>query len=101
METAMGYLTEDEGRAWFSSDEKKWKNRIMKLAEEYPEQVKITVYPEDNDGCINAWIPAKWIRVKPPIKRNLTEEQRMAMAERMRKQKDAVDETDEDMEDEE
>ena len=46
METAMGYLTEDEGRAWFSSDEKKWKNRITKLAEEYPEQVKITVYPE-------------------------------------------------------
>ena len=95
METAMGYLTEDEGRAWFSSDEKKWKNRIMKLAEEYPEQVKITVYPEDNDGCINAWIPAKWIRVKPPIKRNLTEEQRMAMSERLKKAREAGNEDEE------
>lgn len=95
METAMGYLTEDEGRAWFSSDEKKWKNRIMKLAEEYPEQVKITVYPEDNDGCINAWIPAKWIRVKPPIKRNLTDEQRMAMSERLKKAREAGNEDDE------
>lgn len=95
METAMGYLTEDEGRAWFSSDEKKWKNRIMKLAEEYPEQVKITVYPEDNDGCINAWIPAKWIRVKPPVKRNLTEEQRMAMSERLKKAREAGNEDEE------
>ena len=91
----MGYLTEDEGRAWFSSDEKKWKNRIMKLAEEYPEQVKITVYPEDNDGCINAWIPAKWIRVKPPVKRNLTEEQRMAMSERLKKAREAGNEDEE------
>jgi hypothetical protein len=95
METAMGYLTEDEGRAWFSSDEKKWKNRIMKLAEEYPEQVKITVYPEDNDGCINAWIPAKWIRVKPPVKRNLTDEQRMAMSERLKKAREAGNEDEE------
>lgn len=95
METAMGYLTEDEGRAWFSSDEKKWKKRIMKLAEEYPEQVKITVYPEDNDGCINAWIPAKWIRVKPPVKRNLTEEQRMAMSERLKKAREAGNEDEE------
>ncbi len=95
METAMGYLTEDEGRAWFSSDERKWKKRIMKLAEEYPEQVKITVYPEDNDGCINAWIPAKWIRVKPPIKRNLTDEQRMAMSERLKKAREAGNEDEE------
>lgn len=95
METEMGYLTEDEGRAWFSSDERKWKKRIMKLAEEYPEQVKITVYPEDNDGCINAWIPAKWIRVKPPVKRNLTEEQRMAMSERLKKAREAGNEDEE------
>lgn len=95
METAMGCLTEDEGRAWFSSDEKKWKKRIMKLAEEYPEQVKITVYPEDNDGCINAWIPAKWIRVKPPVKRNLTDEQRMAMSERLKKAREAGNEDEE------
>ena len=95
METAMGYLTEDEGRAWFSSDEKKWKKRIMKLEEEYPEQVKITVYPEDNDGCINAWIPAKWIRVKPPVKRNLTDEQRMAMSERLKKAREAGNEDEE------
>lgn len=95
METAMGYLTEDEGRAWFSSDEKKWKKRIMKLAEEYPEQVKITVYPEDNDGCINAWIPAKWIRVKPPVKRNLTDEQRMAMSERLKNAREAGNEDEE------
>lgn len=88
METACGYLTEDNGRAWFSSDEMKWRNRITSLAKEYPDQVKITVWPENNDGCINATFPAKWLKIKPPVKRNFTDEQREALAERMRKAKE-------------
>lgn len=91
METACGYLTDDKGRAWFSSDEFKWKNRMAKLAEQYPDQVQITVKPEDNDGCLNAYFPAKWLKITPPIKRNMTEEQRMAAAERMRNMRKQLD----------
>lgn len=96
METAMGYLTEDKGVAWFSSDEQKWRTRIEKLAKEYPDEVKIIVYPEDNDGCVNATIPAKWIRVRPPRKLNLTEEQKAKRAEQMRGMRKGTDEDNED-----
>ena len=103
METACGYLTEDKGSAWFSSDEFKWKSRMTKLAEQYPDQVLITVKPEDNDGCMNAYVPAKWLKIVPPRKLNLTEEQRkerIAHMMKLNKQPDDLpfDENNEDYE---
>ena len=86
METGCGYLSEDR-ILWFSSDEPKWKNRIEALAKEYPDECVITVRPEKNGGCINAKLPASWLKIKPPKKVNLTMEQRMAAAERLRKGK--------------
>lgn len=99
METAIEYL--DDKVAWFTTDEVKWKRRLDEWALQYPDEVKIRTRPENNDGCMVANIPASWLRVRPPIKRNLTEEQRMAMSERLKKAREAVDETDEDMEEEE
>ena len=99
METAIGYL--EDRIAWFTTDELKWKRRIEKWAQEYPEEVEIRTRPEENDGCMVAKIPASWLRVRPPIKRNLSEEQRMAMSERMSermrniRKADAEDEEDE------
>ena len=84
METCCNYLSEDR-ILWFSSDEPKWKNRIEALAKEYPNECVITVRPEKNDGCINAKLPAAWLKIKPPRKVNMTEEQRMAAAARLRK----------------
>ena len=83
METNAGYL--DDRVMHVSTDEMKWKNRIEQWAKEYPEECKITVRPENNDGCMCAKMPASWFRMRPPIKRNLTDEQREAMADRMRK----------------
>ena len=89
-ETACDYLSCDK-YATFCSSETKWINKILKLAEEYPDQVEIQVLPEDNQGMILAHVPKNWFKLNPTRKRNMTEEQRQAIAERLaagRKQKD-------------
>lgn len=82
METSVSYT---DGRAWFSSDERKWCTRMKKLAEQYPEDVIIKRQPEDNDGCIYVVLPSSWLKIQPKIKRNLSDEQRLEMRERMMK----------------
>ena len=69
---------------YVSTDEQKWKNRFIQWAKEYPDQVEIKRKAEDNDGCLYLTCPASWLRIRPPIKRNMTEEQKAASAERMR-----------------
>ncbi len=93
METACEYMDDRVMRV--STDEKKWKTRFLKWAEEYPEEVEIIAKPEENDGCLYLKCPASWLRMRPPIKRNLTEEQRQAISERMRKTKSEEEERDE------
>ncbi len=82
METQTGYLTEDQV-LWFSSDEQKWKTRIMKLAAEHPEEVTIKKCPEENGGCFYATMPASWLKIGPPRKRELTDEQRAEIGTRL------------------
>lgn len=65
-----------------SSDERKWINNIRKLAEANPEQVVILKQPEENGGAIYAKFPQKWIKVRPPRKVDLTDEQRAIIAAR-------------------
>ena len=86
METAASYIDKE---MFVSTDEMKWKNRIEQWAKEYPDECKITVRPENNDGCMCAKMPASWFRMRPPIKRNLTDEQREAMGERLRKARES------------
>lgn len=83
-ETAVGYLDVDD-HAIFSSSERKWINKILKLRESYPDDVKIEYLPEDNHGMLLAHIPKSWLKINPPHKRNMTDEQRAAAAERMSK----------------
>lgn len=54
-------------------------NRIKKLASERPDDCQIVV---DRGNYVVAHFPAKWIKISPP--REVSEEQRMAMAERAR-----------------
>jgi hypothetical protein len=82
-ETACDYYSCDK-HATFCSSETKWINKIRKLKEQYPDDVEITVQPEDNQGMILAHIPKSWFKISPPRKVNYTEEQRAAMAERMK-----------------
>lgn len=72
------------------------KRRIRKLAESNPEEVKIT---NEDDYTLFAELPAKWLHIRPP--RKVSEEQRLAAAERLRKYRASLNEDDEyDSEDE-
>lgn len=82
-ETVVGYISV-ENYATFDSSETKWINKILKLKEKFPNEVKIIAMPEDNCGSIAAHIPKSWLKVSPPKKINLSEEQKQARAERMR-----------------
>lgn len=66
------------------SNEKEIVNKIKELENQYPTEV--IIIKEYEDGTINAHFPSSWFRfVKPPTKRNYTDEQRQAMSERMKK----------------
>ena len=80
METALSYL--DDKVMYISTDEMKWKNRLIKLAAERPDEITITRRPEQNDGCLCCKCPASWLKISPPIRRNYTEEQLASFRER-------------------
>lgn len=70
--------------------ERKFINTLNRLKEKYPDEVQIVTINED--GSMVAHVPYSWFRfVKPPTKRNYTEEQRKAMGERMKKAREARD----------
>ena len=81
-ETCFDYLDVDK-HAVFSSAERKWINKILKLKESNPNDVNITADPENNDGYIVAQIPKSWFRLSPPRTREMTDEQREAAAKRL------------------
>ena len=81
METCFEYLTNNDWGT-FSTDEAKWVRRIKALQQDYPDQVEITAV--NKDGSIVAHLPKSWFKVAPPRKRDMSEEQRTALAERMR-----------------
>ena len=54
------------------------KGRILKLSEQFPDDVKILV--TNKDGSIFAHIPSKYVKLRAP--KVLTEEQRLKLIER-------------------
>ena len=81
METCINYCSTE--CAYVSSDERHWITTVRKLKEKYPEDVRIIREPKDNDGCIYATVPVKWIKITRPKKMNLTDEQREKIAQRL------------------
>ena len=65
-----------------STDERTWKNRLAKLAEQNPADVECVAV--NRDGSVMYHVPASWVKVRPPRKVNLTAEQKAAFAERMK-----------------
>ena len=64
--------------------EKKFINQLKEFSKLYPNDVKIQY--ENNDSSIEVKVPYNWFRfIKPPTKRNYTEDQRKAMSERMKR----------------
>lgn len=61
----------------------KHKSQLLKLAEKFPDEVQILAHNED--GSIFAHVPKRYINIRRPREMNYTDEQRMAAAERLRK----------------
>lgn len=57
-------------------------NRMKKLAEKYPDEVQIVA--ENKDGSICAHVPWKWLKIAPPKSINMTDEEKAALAARLR-----------------
>lgn len=73
-------------------------NRMKKLYEKYPECFER--YKENEDGSLYARIPLKWLKISKPKEVIMTEEQRLAAAERLRNSranKNLENNTDEDI----
>ena len=83
METCINYCSNE--CAYVSSDERHWISVVRKLKEKYPEEVRVIAEPEKNDGCIYATVPIKWVRITPPKKMNLTDEQKAELSVRMKR----------------
>lgn len=70
--------------------ERKFINQLNELAKNYSE---VDIRYINEDGSMLARVPYDWFRfIKPPTKRNYTEEQRKAMGERIKKVREKKDE---------
>lgn len=72
-----------EDVAYISTSQEPMKRRLRKLAESHPDDVKIT---NEDHYTLFVELPKKWIspsRIRPP--RQISEEQRLAASERLKK----------------
>lgn len=90
METCFNYC--DINKGFFSSDEKRWINKIRKLKEEYPDEIRIIAEPETNDGCIYCQLPTSWLKIQPKRKVELSEEEKDVLRERLARMRQASSE---------
>ena len=80
-ETCVEFIKGESTLSWYSSDSK-WITRVVQLANERPDEVKIIC--KDEDGPM-VHCPASWFKPpKPPVKRELTPEQRAEAAARLK-----------------
>ena len=80
MENVIEFI-ENERRATVTFSQGRFKSRIRKLAAEHPEECQIM--KENKDGSLLAHIPVSWIKINPT--RQLSDEQRKELAERMKR----------------
>ena len=81
METCCNYT----GDTMYVSTDERWLiNRILRFADKHPDKVTVIRMPENNDGCLYCKMPSKWLKITPPAKRELTDEQRAELAERLK-----------------
>lgn len=60
---------------------------LRRLHEKFPDEV--TIVAENEDGSIVGHVPVEWMRIRAKKRVTMTEEQRQAMSERMRKMRAA------------
>lgn len=76
--------TEADKTASIYSNSTHWIQRMKKLMEQYPDKVKLEY--EDANGA-SFIFPKSWMKVRPP--REVSEEQRLAAAERLKAWRDS------------
>lgn len=76
--------TVDRETGVVSTNERKWINKLTKLAEVYPNEVHIMKLPEENYGALLIAVPKTWFKISPPRQRTLSEEQRAVLSERLK-----------------
>lgn len=82
---------EDDKKVCIYTSERKYINTIYRLQESHPEEVNITKV--NSDGSINAEVPYNWLVFpRPKSTRTLSEEQKQAAGERMKKAREAKNE---------
>ena len=85
-ETSVEYIKGENYLTWYS-DDPKWVNRIRQLA---ADNAEAQIVSDDGDGVL-AHCPVSWFKPpKSPIKRNMTDEQRQAAAERMKNMRSTI-----------
>ena len=85
-ETGVEYIKGEKSLTWYS-DESKWASRIRQLA---ADNVDVQIVHDDGESVL-AHCPVSWFKPpKPPIKRNMTDEQRQAAAERMKNMRSPI-----------
>ena len=81
METAIERI-QGEKTCTVYTTERKFSNELRKMRDEYPDLVTLTEY---DDGGILAHVPNEWFKfVKPKSLRNLSEEERKEIGERLK-----------------
>ena len=78
-ETSIEYLSCNDHATLYSS-EAKWIRKIKQLQADYPND--ITIKNEDSESIV-VHLPKSWLKVTPPRKMTLSDEQRLAAKERM------------------
>ena len=73
METCCEYT---DSVMWVSTDERRMITRMMKLIAEHPDETEIIKRPEENDGCLYCKVPSTWLKIAPPVKREMSDEQK-------------------------
>ena len=82
METCCEYT---DSVMWVSTDERRMITRMMKLIAEHPDETEIIKRPKENDGCLYCKVPSTWLKIAPPVKREMSDEQKAAASQRMQK----------------
>ena len=80
-ENNIEFLT-SQRKVTFTFTARKYINRIKKYKESHPDDVD---FVENSDGSICGHVPLKWLKISPPRKVELTDEQKAERSERMRK----------------
>lgn len=76
-ENVIDWLTGDD-TITLSLTQEKYRNKIKRLAEQYPDEVDYIV---NEDGSVFAHVPVRWLKISPPRKVEMTEERKRASIE--------------------